>query len=70
MFKLKKNLDIKIDSLGHNKAASRESQPSCQAQTAIASKLALTEETNKFLEALNLCEIKPVVLSLIIINKN
>ena len=37
-------------------------------QTAIASKLALTQETNKILEALNLCEIKPVVLSLIIID--
>ena len=63
--KLKENLDIKIDSLDQNKAASRESQPSCQAQTGIPSQLASTEEMNKFLAALNLCETKPVVLSLI-----
>ncbi|XP_068714108.1 uncharacterized protein [Montipora foliosa] len=61
--KLKENLDIKIDSLDQNKAASRESQPNCHAQTAIPSQLASTEEMNKFLAALNLCEIKPVVLS-------
>ena len=63
--KLKENLDIKIDSLDQNKAASRESQPNCYAQTAIPSQLASTEEMNKFLAALNLCEIKPVVLSVI-----
>ena len=63
--KLKENFDIKIDSLDQNKAASRESQPSCQAQTGIPTQLASTEEMNKFLAALNLCETKPVVLSLI-----
>ena len=63
--KLKENLDIKIDSLDQNKAASCESQPSCQAQIAIPLQLASTEEVNKFLAALNLCETKPVVLSLI-----
>lgn len=63
--KLEENLGIKIDSLGQNKAASRESQSSCRAQTAIPLQLALTEEMNTFLEALNLCETKPVALSLV-----
>ena len=63
--KLKENFDIKIDSLDQNKTASRESQSNCQAQTAISSQLVSTEEMNKFLAALNLCETKPVVLSII-----
>ena len=42
--KLKENLDIKIDSLDQNKAASRESQPNVHAQTAIPSQLASTEK--------------------------
>ena len=63
--KLKENLDIKIHSLNQNKVASRERQPNCHAQTAIPSQLASTEDMNKFLAALNLCEIKPVVLSVI-----
>lgn len=61
----KKLEDIKIESLDQNKAASRESQSSCRAQTAIPLQLALTEEMNTFLEALNLCETKPVALSLV-----
>ena len=63
--KLEENLDIKIDCLGQNKASSRESQSSCLAQTAIPLQLALTEEMNTFLEALHLCETKPVALSLV-----
>ena len=42
--KLKENLDIKIDSLDQNKAASRESRPNFHAQTAIRSQLASTEK--------------------------
>lgn len=57
--KLKENLDIKIDSLDQIKATSRETQP------AVHSQLASTEETEKFYEALHLCETKAVVLSLI-----
>jgi len=56
--KLKENLDIKIDSVSQNKAASRESQSSCRAQTAIPLQLTLTEEMNTFFEALNPCEKK------------
>ena len=62
--KLKENLDNKIDSLNENKATSRESQPS-QAEIAIPSQLPSEEEMNKFLQTLNLCDTKAVVLSLI-----
>lgn len=62
--KLKENLDIKIDSLDQIKATSRETQP-CEAQTAVHSQLASTEEMEKFYEALHLCETKAVVLSFI-----
>ena len=62
--KLKENLDIKIDSLDQNKATSRETQP-CEAQTAVHSQLASTEEMEKFYEAPYLCETKAVVLNLI-----
>ena len=62
--KLKENLDNKIDSLDENKATSRESQPS-QAQIAIPSQLPSEEEMNKFLQTLNFCDTKAVVLSLI-----
>jgi len=63
--KLKENLDIKIDSVSQNKAASRESQSSCRAQTAIPLQLTLTEEMNTFFEALNPCEKKTVAQSLV-----
>lgn len=66
--KLTENLDIKIDSLSQNKAASHESQSSCRAQTAIPLQLTLTEEMNTFLDALTLCETKHVVLSLFVIH--
>ena len=62
--KLKENLDNKIDSLNENKATSRESQPS-QAEITIPSQLPSEEEMNKFLQTLNLCDTKAVVLSLI-----
>ena len=60
----RENLDNKIDSLNENKATSRESQPS-QAEIAISSQLPSEEEMNKFLQTLNLCDTKAVVLSLI-----
>ena len=47
--KLKENLDIKIDSLDQNKATSREIQP-CEAETAVYSQLASTEEMEKFMK--------------------
>ena len=64
VIKLKENLDNKIDSLNENKATSHESQPS-QAKIAIPSQLPSEEEMNKFLQTLNLCDTKAVVLSLI-----
>ena len=60
--KLKENLDNKIDSLDENKATSCESQPS-QAQSTIPWQLPSIEEMNKFLQTLNLCDTKTVVLS-------
>ena len=62
--KLKETLDNKIDSLDQNKATSRETQP-CEAQAAVHSHLASAEEMGIFYEALNLCETKAFVLSLI-----